>query len=55
MDLAGDNAVVDTWGRAMHNPPDVALSRRGDAVYVAEIGPNRVRKFEVVTPEAEMF
>ena len=29
--------------------------RTGDAVYVAEIGPNRIRKFEVVAPEDDIF
>jgi len=47
--------IVDTWGQSLVNPHDVAISRSGDAVYVAEIGPNKIRKFEVVTPEAEMF
>jgi len=55
VDLAHENTIVDTWGQDLINPHDVALSRAGDAVYVAEIGPNTIRKFEVVTPEAEMF
>ena len=55
IDLTADGSIVDTWGQDLVNPHDVALSRAGDAVYVAEIGPNKIRKFEVVTPEAEMF
>ena len=55
MDLSNDNQVVDTWGEDLVNPHDVAVARAGDAVYVVEIGPNAVRKFEVVTPAAEMF
>jgi len=55
LDLATDNSVVDIWGTDLHNPHDVAIARAGDAVYVAEIGPNRLRKFEVITPAAEMF
>ena len=55
MDLSNDNQVVDTWGEDLVNPHDVAVARAGDAVYVVEIGPNNVRKFEVVTPAAEMF
>lgn len=47
--------MVGRWGDELHNPHDVAISRAGDAVYVAEIGPNRLRKFEVMTPAAEMF
>ena len=34
------------------NPHDVAVSHAGDAVYVVEIGPNAVRKFEVVKSKA---
>jgi len=57
LDLAApeEQQLVGTWGRELQNPHDVAISRSGDAVYVAEIGPNRLRKFEVVTPAAEMF
>jgi len=57
LDLAApeEQQLVGTWGQELHNPHDVAISRSGDAVYVAEIGPNRLRKFEVVTPAAEMF
>ena len=55
VDLSNDNQVVDTWGEDLVNPHDVAVARAGDAVYVVEIGPNAVRKFEVVTPAAEMF
>jgi len=57
LDLAApeEQQRVGQWGRELQNPHDVAISRSGDAVYVAEIGPNRLRKFEVVTPAAEMF
>jgi len=55
LDLADDNQVVDTWGEDLVSPHDVAVARAGDAVYVVEIAPNAVRKFEVVTPAAEMF
>jgi len=55
LDLENDNQVVDTWGDELVSPHDVAVARAGDAVYVVEIGPNAVRKFEVVTPAAEMF
>jgi len=57
LDLAApeEQQLVGTWGQELQNPHDVAISRSGDAVYVAEIGPNRLRKFEVVTPAAEMF
>merc|ERR1712059_126201 len=49
LDLAADNQVVDVWGTELQAPHDVAIARGGDAVYVAEIGPNRLRKFEVIT------
>merc|ERR1712241_1070397 len=57
LDLAApeEQQLVGQWGRELQNPHDVAISRSGDAVYVAEIGPNRLRKFEVVTPAAEML
>ena len=55
LDLANDNKLVDTWGEELVNPHDVAVAHAGDAVYVVEIGPGAVRKFEVVTPAAEMF
>lgn len=55
LDLANDNQLVDTWGDELVNPHDVAVARAGDAVYVVEVGPNAIRKFEVVTPAAEMF
>jgi len=55
LDLSLDNQLVDVWGTELQNPHDVAIARAGDAVYVAEIGPNRLRKFEVITPAAEMF
>ena len=55
IDLTNDNAIMDTWGHDLVNPHDVALSHAGDAVYVAEIGPNKLRKFEVITPAEEIF
>ena len=56
IDLTGEeNRVLDIWGQGLVNPHDVAISVTGDAVYVAEIGPNTIRKFEVLTPEAEIF
>merc|ERR1712241_1583882 len=57
LDLAApeEQQLVGQWGREFQNPHDVAISRSGGAVYVAEIGPNRLRKFEVVTPAAEML
>ena len=55
IDLTNDNAIMDKWGHDLVNPHDVALSHAGDAVYVAEIGPNKLRKFEVITPAAEIF
>ncbi len=56
IDLTGEeNRVLDTWGQGLINPHDVAISVTGDAVYVAEVGPNTIRKFEVLTPEAEIF
>ena len=50
--LGDDGEVVDTWGEDLVNPHDVAVSHAGDAVYVVEIGPNAVRKFEIVKLEA---
>jgi len=56
IDLATENNdVVDTWGDELVNPHDVAVAHAGTAVYVVEIGPNAVRKFEVVTPAADLF
>lgn len=55
LDLVEAGKVVDNWGKDLQNPHDVAVSREGDTVYVAEIGPNRVRKFEVVAPEDNIF
>ena len=34
--------------QSFNNPHDVAITRNGDALYVAEIGPNRVWKFRIV-------
>jgi len=55
LDLVEMGKVVDTWGKDLINPHAVAVSREGDTVYVAEIGPNRLRKFEVVAPEDNIF
>jgi len=55
VDLASDNQVVDTWGDELINPHDIAISRAGDSVYVVEIGPNAVRKFEVVAPQPDIY
>ncbi|KAJ1524040.1 hypothetical protein ONE63_010580 [Megalurothrips usitatus] len=42
-------AVIDKWGppQGMSNPHAVAVSPDGSALYVAEIGPNRVWKFDL--------
>lgn len=42
-----DGQLKDMWrpSRGFHNPHAVALSWDGTAIYVAEIGPNRVWKF----------
>ena len=45
IDIDNDNQITDTWGDTLANPHDIALDRVDDAVYVVEIGPNRVRKF----------
>ncbi|XP_050687178.1 peptidyl-alpha-hydroxyglycine alpha-amidating lyase 2-like isoform X4 [Eriocheir sinensis] len=44
-----DGQLKDMWrpSRGFHNPHAVALSGDGTAIYVAEIGPNRVWKFVV--------
>jgi len=55
IDLSNESSVVNTWGSELSSPHDVAISRAGEAVYVAEIATHRIRKFEVVTPAAEMF
>jgi len=55
VDLASDNHLVDEWGSELVNPHDLTISRSGDSVYVAEIGPNTLRKFEVVTPQPEIY
>jgi len=46
VDINNNNQIFDTWGDGLKNPHDVALDRLGDAVYVVEIGPNTIRKFE---------
>jgi len=55
IDLSNESSILNTWGTELTSPHDVAITRAGDAVYVAEIGPNQIRKFEVITPAAEMF
>lgn len=55
VDLASDNHLVDEWGSELVNPHDITISRSGDSVYVAEIGPNTLRKFEVVSPQPEIY
>lgn len=55
IDMTREPQLVDTWGKELVNPHDVALSRGGEAVYVAEIGPNKIRKFEVVVPKEDLF
>ena len=55
IDLSDENSIVTTWGTELTSPHDVAISRAGDAVYVVEIATSQIRKFEVVTPAAEMF
>jgi len=55
IDMGSTPRVVDTWGKQLVNPHDVALARGGDAVYVAEIGPNKITKFEVVVPKEDLF
>jgi len=54
-DLAADNSLVDEWGKGLQSPHGLAISRNGDSVYVAEIGPNVLRKFEVVAPEQDLY
>ena len=39
----------------LQNPHLMAVSREGDTIYVTEIGPNRVRKFDVVAPQDNIF
>lgn len=39
--------IVDHWG-AFTNPHDVAFARNGSVMYVAEISPSRLWKFELV-------
>ena len=46
IDIENNNQIIDTWGDTLANPHDVALDRVGDAVYVVEIGPIKIRKFE---------
>lgn len=56
IDMTSKPMIVDKWGVGdLKNPHDVAISRGGDAVYVAERGPNKIRKFEVVVPQEDLF
>ncbi|VEN55884.1 unnamed protein product [Callosobruchus maculatus] len=46
-------AVIDHWApeEGFGNPHAIAVCPNGSALYVAEIGPNRVWKFELVPPK----
>lgn len=55
VDMTDEPRIVDTWGEGLKNPHDVAISINGEAIYVAEIGPNTIRKFEVVVPQDDLF
>merc|ERR1711973_99555 len=55
IDLSDGGRIVDQWGKELKNPHRLDVSREGDTVYVAEIGPNRLRKFNVVAPEDNIF
>ncbi|XP_037796429.1 LOW QUALITY PROTEIN: peptidyl-alpha-hydroxyglycine alpha-amidating lyase 2-like [Penaeus monodon] len=46
--------LLDAWGPLVgfHNPHAVAVSRDGSAIYVSEIGPNRIWKFLLESPAA---
>ncbi|KAK3933284.1 Peptidyl-alpha-hydroxyglycine alpha-amidating lyase 2 [Frankliniella fusca] len=48
LDPAGES-LIDRWGppQGMSSPHSVAVSPDGSALYVAEIGPNRVWKFDL--------
>merc|ERR1719495_469872 len=55
LDLGDSGKVVDTWGPELRSPHQLAVSREGNTVYVAEVGPNRLRRFDVVAPEDNIF
>ncbi|XP_008195286.1 peptidyl-alpha-hydroxyglycine alpha-amidating lyase 2 isoform X2 [Tribolium castaneum] len=46
-------AVIDHWApeEGFGNPHAIAVCPNGSALYVAEIGPNRIWKFELVPPK----
>ncbi|CAG9765963.1 unnamed protein product [Ceutorhynchus assimilis] len=45
--------VIDHWAPegGFNNPHDIAICANGSALYVAEIGPNKIWKFELVPPK----
>lgn len=46
-------SVIDHWAteEGFKNPHEIAVCPNGSALYVAEIGPNRIWKFELVPPK----
>ncbi|KAJ8933900.1 hypothetical protein NQ318_011916 [Aromia moschata] len=46
-------SIIDHWApsEGFGNPHDIAVCPNGSALYVVEIGPNRVWKFELVPPK----
>ncbi|XP_066253629.1 peptidyl-alpha-hydroxyglycine alpha-amidating lyase 2-like isoform X2 [Euwallacea similis] len=46
-------SVIDHWApeEGFNNPHDIAVNANGSALYVVEIGPNKVWKFELVPPK----
>lgn len=47
------NAITTHFScQGFHNPHAVAVSRDGSAIYVSEIGPNRIWKFLLESPAA---
>ncbi|KAL1513656.1 hypothetical protein ABEB36_003041 [Hypothenemus hampei] len=45
--------VIEHWApeNGFNNPHDIAVCANGSALYVAEIGPNKIWKFELVPPK----
>lgn len=39
-------SIVDQWGEFV-NPHSIAVTRNGSTIYVTEIGPNVITKFEL--------
>lgn len=39
--------IIDHWGN-FENPHSIAFAPNGSAMYVGEIGPNKITKFELV-------